>query len=316
MRRIEKLRMNALCHSHISDEFFYRFYKRYSENKNGSHYLRYANAFSYAFSELTPNISDGELIVGKIKNGLTEPEKKEWESTYKEIAEERCRMAGGGQDSHMAIDYELLLSSGLKGIIARIEEYEKTCSPEQTDFYSAAKTCLLAIIKHSENYSTLAERLAKDECNSCRKEELIQIAKICKKVPAEPAQSFYEALQSVHFVTYCLSLNPFRFCPQQFQLGHPDRYLYPYYKNDIEKGIITQEAAQELLDCLGIQINIRVPSGLSSGYMVGGRDENGDVVANELTEMLMQVVEDIRLVYPSVGLCYTKDTPDYFLQKA
>jgi formate C-acetyltransferase len=139
---------------------------------------------------------------------------------------------------------------------------------------------------------------------------------MCKKVPAEPASSFYEALQSIHFVSYCLSVNPFRYCHQQFQLGHPDRYLYSYYKNDIEKGLLTKERAQLLLDCLGIQINMRVPNGLSSGYMVGGRDENGDVVANELTEMLMQVVEDIRLVYPSVGLCYTKDTPDYFLQKA
>ena len=158
--------------------------------------------------------------------------------------------------------------------------------------------------------------MAKEECDDQRKKELLRIAEICKKVPAEPAQSFYEAVQSVHFVTYCLSLNPFRYGHQQFQLGHPDRYLYPYYKNDIQKGIITKEAAQELLDCLGIQINMRVPSGLSSGYMVGGRDEKGDIVANELTEMLMQVVDDIKLVYPSVGLCYTKDTPESFLQKA
>ncbi len=316
MNRIEKLRQIALSHSNVYDEFFYRFYKRYSENRNKSDYLKYADAFFYAFSQLTPNISDGELIVGEIKSGLAEPEKKEWENTYKEIAKERCRVAGGGQDSHMAIDYELLLSCGLKGIIARIEEYEKTCSPEQADFYFAAKTCLLAVMKHSENYSVLVARLAKEECDDRRKKELLQIAEICKKVPAEPAESFYEAVQSAHFVTYCLSLNPFRYCHQQFQLGHPDRYLYPYYKNDIEKGIITREAAQTLLDCLGIQINMRVPSGLSSGYMVGGKDENGELVANELTEMLMQVVDDIRLVYPSVGLCYTEGLPNSYLAKA
>ena len=316
MNRIEKLRQIALSHPHAYDEFFYRFYKRYSENRNESDYLKYADAFYCAFSQLTPNISDGELVVGEIKNCLTESEKKEWANTYKEIAEERCRAAGGGQDSHMAIDYELLLSCGLKGVIARIEEYEKSCSPEQTDFYSAAKTCLLAVMQHSKSYSVLAARLAKKECDNRRKKELLQIAEICERVPAEPAQSFFEAVQSVHFVTYCLSMNPFRFCHQQFQLGNPDRYLYPYYKNDIEKGIITKEAAQTLLDCLGIQINMRVPSGLSSGYMVGGRDENGEIVANELTDMLMQVVDDIKLVYPSVGLCYTKDIPDAYLQKA
>ena len=144
----------------------------------------------------------------------------------------------------------------------------------------------------------------------------MQIARICRKVPAEPAETFYEAIQSVHFVTYCLSLNPFRFAPQQFQLGHPDRYLYPYYLNDIANGSLTKEQAQLLLDCLGIQINMRVPSGLSSGYMVGGRDENGKIVANELTEMLMQVIDDIRLVYPSVGLCYTEGIPEIYLEKA
>ena len=83
MNRIEKLRQIALSHSNVYDEFFYRLYQRYSENRNKSDYLKYADAFFYAFSQLTPNISDGELIVGEIKNGLAEPEKKEWENTYK-----------------------------------------------------------------------------------------------------------------------------------------------------------------------------------------------------------------------------------------
>ena len=316
MSRIEKLRETALAHSHINDEFYYRFYKRYSENEIGSEYPRYADAFYYAFSELTPNISEGELIVGEIKNALTESEREEWENTYKKIAKERCKAAGGGQDSHMAIDYELLLSCGIKGIIRRIEKYEKSCSPEQAEFYSAAKTCLLAVVKHSENYSAYAARLAEEECDKGRKNELLRIAEICQKVPLEPAESFYEAVQLIHFVSYCLSLNPFRDCYQQFQFGHPDRYLYSYYKKDIEKGVITKEAAQTLLDCLGIQINMRVPSGLSCGYMVGGRDESGEIVANELTDMLMQVIDDIRLVYPAVGLCYTRDMPEFFLEKA
>ena len=316
MNRIEKLRQRALDHKHVSDEFFYRFYKRYSKTEISSEFRKYADAFSYAFSELTPNISDGELIVGEITDGLTKTERQEWENTYKEIARERCKRAGGGQDSHMAIDYELLLSCGLKGIMARIDEYEKNCSPEQAEFYYAAKSCLSAVIQHSGHYSELAARLSETERDSARKKELLHIAQICRKVPECPAQSFYEAVQSVHFVTHCLSLNPLRFCPQQFQLGHPDRYLYPYYKNDIDKGIITKEEAQLLLNCLGIQINMRVPSGLSSGYMVGGRDENKETVANELTEMLMQVIDDVKLVYPAVGLCYTKDMPDSFLLKA
>ncbi|MBE6609203.1 MAG: hypothetical protein E7634_00890 [Ruminococcaceae bacterium] len=316
MIRIEGLRQTALQHNHINNEFLYRFHKRYGDKELGMDYRKYADAFDFAFSELTPNISSGELVVGEIMNGLTASEREEWETVYKPLAIERTKLAGGGQDSHMAIEYELLLSQGLNGIIGRIEEYLKACDAEQAEFYSAAKSCLLAVIKHSENYSALAIKLAADEPDETRKNELLEIARICKKVPAQPAESFYEAVQSAHFVTYCLSLNPLRMGHQQFQLGHPDRYLLPYYEKDIKDGTLTKEKAQLLLDCLGIQINMRVPRGLSSGYMVGGRDENGEIVENELTEMLMQVIDDIRLVYPSVGLCYTEDMPKAYLAKA
>lgn len=316
MDRIEKLRKKVLLRSYSSEEFFYKFYNRYNESEDDTDYIRYSDALYFAFSELTPNISDGELIVGELENHLTELQKNEWKNVYASVAKERCGLAGDGQDSHMAIDYELILSVGLNGIISRIDEYLRTCGPEKTNFYLAAKKSLFAVIKHSENYSALAKRLAMEEKDKTRKEELLKISEICKKVPAEPAGSFYEAVQSVHFVTYCVSLNPLRNGSQQFQLGRPDRYLLPYYDKDIKSGALTREKAQLILDCLGIQINMRVPGGLSSGYMIGGRDEDGKIVANELTEMLMQVVDDIKLVYPSVGLCYTEGMPDRYLEKA
>ncbi len=316
MDRIENLRQIALGHKHSFNEFYYLFYKKYTENNASSEYERYADAFYYAFTHLTPNISGRELIVGEIKDNLNGVAKEEWENVYKAIAQERCKLAGGGQDSHMSIDYELLLSCGVNGIVDKIDRYIKTCDDDKKEFYAAAKTCLLAIVQHSNNYATFAESLANNETDDTRKEELFEIAKLCKKVPAEPATSFYEAVQSIHFVTYCLSINPLRWGFQQFQLGHPDRFLFLYYKNDIEKGVITKERAQLLLDCLGIQINMRVPSGLSSGYMVGGRDENGETVKNELTEMLMQVIDNIKLVYPAVGLCYTEDMPEHLLERA
>ena len=216
----------------------------------------------------------------------------------------------------MAINYELLLSKGISGIIETIDEYLLACNKEKELYYKCCKMCLQAVIKHSENYAELALKMSKETADVKRHNELEKIAEICKKVPALPAETFYEAVQSVHFVTHCLSLNPFRLYAQQFQLGHPDRYLLPFYEKDMENGRITKEEAQLLLDCLGIQINIRVPSGLSSGYMVGGRDENGEIVANDLTEMCMQVVDDIQLVYPAVGLCYTEGMSEKYLEKA
>jgi formate C-acetyltransferase len=316
MKRIEALRAAALASRPCRDEFYYRFYRRYGAYGERVDTERYADAFSLALEALTPDISDGELIVGKIGSRLANEEKNEWERTYRSIAREACRAAGGGQDSHMAIDYGLLLSEGIYGIIRKIESLLLHCPEEKKPFYRSCKKCLTAVIRHSEAYAREALRLANEAAEPERKKELTEIARICKRVPAYPAESFHEALQSVHFITYALSLNPLREGDQQFQLGRPDRYLYPFYKKDVESGALTREHAQLLLDCLGIQINMRVPNGLSSGYMVGGRDRTGNTVANELTEMCMQVISDIRLVYPAVGLCYTRDMPEELLKKA
>lgn len=315
MERIERLRNEALCFRHTRDEFYYRFYKTYA-NREGDEEERYGEAFCDAFSYLTPVIGDGELIVGRYEDHMSDGERAEWEAKYREIKTARCRLAGGGQDSHMAIDYALLLKEGIRGILARISGLEADADDEKRKFYTLCRRTLLAVARHAENYAALAERMAGEATDPMRVTELLEIARICRRVPMEPAESFYEAVQSVHFISYVLSLNPFRDCAQQFQLGRPDRYLLPFYENDIKRGVLTRERAQLLLDCLGIQINNRVPSGLSSGYMVGGRREDGSIVENDLTEMLMQVVDDIRLVYPAVGLCCTDGMNPKFLERA
>lgn len=316
MKRIEMLREKVFREQNFSDAFYYHFYKKYEQCSGLPEEARYAEAFYFAFSNLTPSISEGELIVGKRDIPLCEEDQKEWCLVYRPIAQARREKAGDGQDSHMAIDYELLLTKGIRGIMEQINNYLQNCDEANIAFYQCCKRCLEAAIKHAENYAHTARKLSTEAADPARRSELLKIAEICKKVPAEPAETFYEAVQSVHFITHCLSLNPFRMCSQQFQLGHPDRYLFPYYERDIQNGTITKDQAQLLLDCLGIQINMRVPNGLSSGYMVGGRDEKGEIVANEITDLCMQVVDDIRLVYPAVGLCYTEGMPDSVLEKA
>lgn len=316
MERIELLRKDALNNVLCADEFFYKFYKSYKSSSKELMQERYADAYYDAFTSLTPHIAEGELIVGRICCFMSSDEQKEWDMKYSDITKEQFAKAGGGQDSHMAIDYELLLSLGINGIVEKIDEYLKSCDEEKMLFYNTCKRCLEAVVKHSLRYAEYAERLAGKEPNPERKAELVKIAEICRKVPAQPAESFYEAVQSVNFITYCMSLNPFRYCWQQFQLGHPDRYLLPFYNKDIESGVITKEYAQLLINCMAVQINNRVPNGLSNGYMVGGRDSENNVVANELTYMLMQAVDDVRLVYPSVGLCYTEGMDSGYLEKA
>lgn len=316
MNRIKKLRAIALENKICYDEFFYQFFKYYSNSQKTLKEERYADAFDFALSNLSPSISDDELIVGKCNKTLSGDDEKEWLNKYLSMAKAEAEKAGNGQDSHMAIDYELILNCGFNGIIKKIDTYLLNCDESKKQFYLACKKCLEAAINFSQQYANEAARLAETSADTNRREELKKISEICTKVPANPAESFYEAVQSVHFATLCISFNPLRQSHQQFQLGHPDRYLLPYYLKDIQNGVITKEYAQLLLDCLGIQINNRVPNGLSSGYMVGGRDENNEIVENELTYMCMQVVDDIKLVYPAVGLCYTEGMDDMYLEKA
>lgn len=315
MERIAALRKEALAEERFSWEFYYHYMKSYTTITAENEYEHYSLAFYDAFSRLTPSISEGELIVGKYAHPLSPEQAKEWDEIYQPLWKQFSSDAGKGQDSHMAIDYDLLLTEGILGIQAKIDGYLTDCEDAKRPFYLACKRCLDAVMLHAAHYSETARILAEQTKDPKRRKELQRLADICLRVPAYPASGFYEAIQSVHFITYCLSLDPFRFW-QQFQLGHPDRYLLPFYEKDLREGRLTKEYAQLLLDCLGIQINMRVPHGLSSGYMVGGRDSNGAVVANDLTKMCMQVISDIHLVYPSVGLCYTSDMPETYLRKA
>lgn len=315
-KRIETLRLEALHHRYSMEAFYLAFYQSYT-GSDGVDFEAYGEAFYSALDALRPHIGEGELIVGETVYDLTPDEASAWEGTYRERAHARSHTAGAGQDSHMAIDYELLLSEGINGLIARIDYLLEGCSADRRPFYRCCRRCLEGVLVHSIHYAEHAEQLAAQTEDAERREELYAIAALCRRVPAQPAESFYEAVQSVHFITYCLGMNPFRaFSCQQFQLGRPDRYLLPYYEHDCAAGTLDKKHAQLLLDCLAIQINMRVPNGLSSGYMVGGRSESGDIVANDLTLMGMQVIDDIRLVYPAVGFCHTEGMPDGYLAAA
>ena len=307
--RIEKLRLDALNKPITYEEIFYHFNKRFCETFGQMSYpQRYGDAMYHALDHIKISIDDGELIVGKMSpDGLNAVDRAEWDTILKYAV--KSRPSPFGQDSHMTIDYDLLLKRGIKGILDDIDVYKSKLSYDEPDdyekmeFYDSCAKCLRAVVNFSNRYADAAEKLA--ETASCeRAAELKRIAANCRKVPYEPAGNFYEALQSVQFVTFCVSFKPLRpFSVLQYQLGRPDRYLAEYYENDIKNGRLTDYEAQTLLDCLGILINRRIPRGLSSGYMLGGRDKDGNIVSNNLTKLCMRVVSDNRLVYPSVGLC-------------
>lgn len=317
MDRIDSLRRVALARKHTYNEFYLRFYKKFFQADESLPFAtRYSEAMTEAFSTMPPHITEGELIVGEAPMTMSREEIFEWESLEPRVREIAADSVGG-QDSHMAIDYELLLSMGVDGILSLIDAYLDGAEGKKREFYLSVRSALLAVLTHSDNYSNYARTLAERETSDKRREELLRISETCARVPRYPARTFWEALQSIHFISYCLSMNPLRyFSMQQFQLGRPDRYLYPYYERDIAEGRLTTQEAQLLIDCLALQINMRVPRGLSSGYMLGGRRSDGSTVANELTMMFMRAIDDVRLVYPAVGLCYTEDMPEEYLKCA
>jgi formate C-acetyltransferase len=125
-------------------------------------------------------------------------------------------------------------------------------------------------------------------------------------VPAGPATTFAEAMQSIHFATFCMCAGNQM---QLMQLGRPDRYLWPYYQHDLAAGRITRARAQELIDCLSVLLTEYTGRGLAVGWMVGGRDAAGCDVTNELSYLLVQTIGHVRLAYPGVGVCWHADTP-------
>ena len=316
-QRVETLRQAAVEPTICYDGFYLAFFERWAQNEAlKTREARYADAYARAFDGLEPVIDEGELIVGKASRPLSAEAAARWEAVR--AAQADPMDVRFGQDSHMAVDYDLLLREGTEGIAARVERRLAGETDEQKRaFYRLCVVCLKAVASFSDRYAAHADALAESCDDDGRRRELRGIAAICRQVPRRPARSFHEAVQSVHFLSFCLSMNPYRyFSMQQFQLGRPDRYLYPFYRADRDAGRLTDGDAQTLLDCLAIQINNRVPHGLSSGYMLGGRDGEGRIVANELTEMGMQAVDDIRLVYPSVGLCWTEGMPQTLLDQA
>lgn len=232
---------------------------------------------------------------------------------------------------HFTVKYEEVLAIGFEGIIAKIDaELDKLtlCAPDYATrhaFLAAAKMSCEAAITYAKRYAALAKEEASKETDPTRREELLVIAANCEKVPAKPAESFYEACQSFWFVQELLqtessghSISPGRF----------DQYMYPYYKKDMDEGRITREAAQELLDCIWIKLNdlnkCRDAASADgfAGYslfqnlIAGGQDEEGMDVTNDLSFMCLEASMHVMLPQPSLSVRIWNKTPDAFIIKA
>ena len=232
---------------------------------------------------------------------------------------------------HITVDYERVLKKGFLGLKAEVEaefdniNYEDSgCLKKIFLLQAMSRSCDAAIL-FAKRYAQEAERLAADERDPLRKAELKNIAEICRWIPANPARSFYEALQSFYFVHLILNLetNSYAISPGRF-----DQYLYPYYQADTESGKITRGQAWELLACLWIKLNelTVVKEGgtakASNTYNdfqnlnLGGQTTDGRDATNDLSFLCLDVTGCLHLPQPQISVLISEMTPNKFLAKA
>lgn len=191
----------------------------------------------------------------------------------------------------------------------------------------AMSLCADALITFAGRHAQKAREMAEEETNPRRKEELQQIASVCQRVPALPPRNLWEALQYYWFVHLGVvtELNTWdAFCP-----GRLDQHLAPFYYRGLEEGTLTRAGAKELLECFWIKFNNQPAppkvgitlkeSGTYTDFAninLGGVKPDGSDGVNDVTYLLLEVIDEMRLLQPSTNVQVSKKSPDLFLKKA
>ncbi len=274
--------------------------------------LRRSMAEAYMLKNIKSVICNKELIVGQPDFSPFEPDEQIQFEEYKKIFRYGMPPIKGRTD-HMALDYEKLLEKGIEGVMDEIrckkdaiDIYDGT-QIEHYEFYECCLIELEGVLALAENYKKHALELA-DKASGQDRREYLELADVLSRVPAKPARTFREALQSIQLFVYSLF--------GIYSVGRPDQYLYPYYENDIKKGIMTEVQAQELIDCFYLQYMNNMSAWAAASFMIGGRDRSGKAVENRLTWHFLNAIEHTHIPDPNVGLCITSETSKELLQYA
>jgi len=211
---------------------------------------------------------------------------------------------------------------------SKIDYFEDPRSYEKDQEYQAMEICADAVIVFAKRYADKAVELAEQETDPVRQKELQQIAEVCSHVPANAPRNFWEALQTYWFVhlSVITELNTW----DSFNPGRLDQHLLPFYKKGLQEGTLTLEQAKELLQCFWVKFNnqpappkVGVTEEQSGTYTdfalinVGGvtPDEGADAV-NDVSYMILDVVEEMRLPQPSSCIQISTKNPDRFVRRA
>lgn len=232
---------------------------------------------------------------------------------------------------HISVDYRKVLQVGFKGIIAEAAtalvalDKGDPDAVKKSHFYEAVIISASAVINYAKRFAKLAQAEAVKETNNQRKQELLQIAKNCENVPENPAKNFWEACQSFWFVQAAIQIesNGHSISPGRF-----DQYMFPYYEACVINGTMSEEQAQELLDCLWVKLNdvnkIRDEASTKGfgGYpmfqnlIVGGQTVCGRDATNPLSYACLTASAHVKLPQPSISIRVWNKTPQSLMEKA
>jgi len=198
---------------------------------------------------------------------------------------------------------------------------------EKSEQLRAMSVCADALITFARRHAQKVLQMAEEQDSAEKKAELQQIAAVCERVPAHPPRNFWEALQHYWFIHLGVitELNTWdAFCP-----GRLDQHLEPFYREELDRGELTREKAREILQCFWIKFNNQPAppkvgitlqeSGTYTDFAninLGGLKPDGSDGVNEVTYLLLEVIDQMRLVQPSTNVQVSKKSPHLFVKRA
>jgi len=228
---------------------------------------------------------------------------------------------------HTVLD-DKIYRRGLLDFRAEIDRrLEGPCEPDQAEELRAMRVCIDAVIRFAERHAELAERLAEQEPDPARRGALLRIAANCRRVPAHAPRDLWEALQMYWFIHLGVITEYNTW--DSFNPGRLDQHLWPFYERGLAEGTLTEEQARELLQAFWVKFNnqpappkVGVTAQESGTYTdfclinVGGVKPDGSDAVNPMTYLILDVIEEMRLLQPSSMVQISKKNPDRYVDRA
>ena len=218
------------------------------------------------------------------------------------------------------------LKAEIADAVAQLDDLNDPLAWDRRQELLAMSIAADAVMLYAERHADLAARLAADEPDDARKAELIAIGDVCRRVPARAPRDFREALQAYWFIHQGVitELNTW----DSFSPGRLDQHLAPFYERGLAEGTLDRETARELLECFWIKFNnqpappkVGVTAAESGTYTdfcninTGGLKPDGSDGVSEITYLILDVIDEMRLLQPSSNLQLSKKNPDRFLKR-